>query len=379
MADKRGTFSIAGTADDNPTIALEGDTATLTVGSGPKRPAKGQGGRINVVRSTGQLLLRVGTSLPVMGVAPEGQLMLFDELGKSTVSIRPEKGDLQLGGNGHDGDIRVLNAAGASTIRLDGADGVIRLGDGAAGVDGDLVLSSAKPENTALPKGTIHLNGSEGSARFGGQGTDGRLALFGAAANTADERNAGVFIDGALGDCWIGGNGVNGDIMLFAASTVGNDVRQSASASIRLDGEQGDILLRNADCAEDFDVIGAATPGDVMVLSSNGHLRCCDTAYDRKVVGVISGAGGFKPGIVLDRRPALEGERRPVALMGKAYCKADATQAAIEVGDLLTTSPTPGHAMAASNCDRAFGAILGKALQPLKDGRDLIPILICLQ
>jgi hypothetical protein len=47
-------------------------------------------------------------------------------------------------------------------------------------------------------------------------------------------------------------------------------------------------------------VIGAATPGDVMVLSSNGHLRCCDTEYDRKVVGVISGAGGFT---LIDLRP----------------------------------------------------------------------------
>jgi len=51
----------------------------------------------------------------------------------------------------------------------------------------------------------------------------------------------------------------------------------------------------------------------------------------------------------------------------------------IEVGDLLTTSPTPGYAMKATDPLKAFGAIIGKALCPLKEGQGLIPILIALQ
>jgi hypothetical protein len=69
----------------------------------------------------------------------------------------------------------------------------------------------------------------------------------------------------------------------------------------------------------------------------------------------------------------------PVALTGKAFCKVDAKYAPIEVGDLLTTSPTPGHAMKASDPLKAFGAVIGKALCPLKEGTSLIPILIALQ
>lgn len=69
----------------------------------------------------------------------------------------------------------------------------------------------------------------------------------------------------------------------------------------------------------------------------------------------------------------------PLALIGRVMCKADAGFGSIQVGDLLTTSATPGYAMKASVPSRAFGAVLGKALRPLKMGRDLIPVLIALQ
>jgi hypothetical protein len=63
----------------------------------------------------------------------------------------------------------------------------------------------------------------------------------------------------------------------------------------------------------------------------------------------------------------------------QVYCKVDAQYAPIEVGDLLTTSPTPGHAMKAADPFKAFGAVIGKALQPLHTGQGLLPILIALQ
>jgi hypothetical protein len=61
------------------------------------------------------------------------------------------------------------------------------------------------------------------------------------------------------------------------------------------------------------------------------------------------------------------------------YCKVDAQYSPIEVGDLLTTSPTPGHAMKADDPLKAFGTVIGKALRPLSEGQGLIPILIALQ
>lgn len=142
----------------------------------------------------------------------------------------------------------------------------------------------------------------------------------------------------------------------------------------------GDIILANADCAEDFDVSGAdkVEPGTVMVLGDEGALSESQQAYDKRVAGVISGAGDYKPGIVLDKRQTV-GNRQPVALLGKVFCKVDAQFGAIEVGDLLTTSPTPGHAMKTNDPFKAFGAVIGKALRPLTDGQGLIPILIALQ
>ena len=142
----------------------------------------------------------------------------------------------------------------------------------------------------------------------------------------------------------------------------------------------GDICLVNADCAEDFDVldIAEATPGTVMVLNECGAVRASDRPYDTRVAGVVSGAGGLRPGIILDRGAPAQ-NRQPLALMGKVYCKVDARYGAIVVGDLLTTSATPGHAMKASDRTKAFGAVIGKSLEALNQGTALIAILVGLR
>ncbi len=142
----------------------------------------------------------------------------------------------------------------------------------------------------------------------------------------------------------------------------------------------GDVVLANADCAEDFDVVDleSAEPGSVMVLGDDGVLRPCDEPYDKRAVGVISGAGQYKPGLILDKHPSNL-SRSPVALLGKVCCKVTAENGAIEIGDLLTTSSTPGHAMRAADSTRAFGAVIGKALRPWREGTGLISILVALQ
>ncbi len=142
----------------------------------------------------------------------------------------------------------------------------------------------------------------------------------------------------------------------------------------------GDIRFANADCAEDFNVseLVLVEPGTVMVIGEEGALHQSHQAYDKRVAGVISGAGNYKPGIVLDKQH-FQPNRKSISLLGKVYCKVDAQYGAIEVGDLLTTSDTPGHAMKTSDAMKAFGAVIGKALRPLKEGQGLIPILIALQ
>ena len=142
----------------------------------------------------------------------------------------------------------------------------------------------------------------------------------------------------------------------------------------------GDIQLSGQDYAEDFDVAVATTaePGTVMVLDDCGGIRMSDQAYDRRVAGVVSGAGDYKPAVILGRQGSTA-NRCTVALMGKVYCRVDASAGPIAIGDLLTTSDTPGHAMKATNPEQAFGAVIGKALRPLAEGRGLVPILVSLQ
>ena len=104
----------------------------------------------------------------------------------------------------------------------------------------------------------------------------------------------------------------------------------------------------------------------------------CTQPYDKRVAGVISGAGDLKPGLVLGRRVG-HADRVPLALIGRVNCKVDADYESIEVGDLLTTSATLGHAMKASDPTKSFGSVISKALRPLKAGCDLIQILVALQ
>jgi hypothetical protein len=140
----------------------------------------------------------------------------------------------------------------------------------------------------------------------------------------------------------------------------------------------GDIQMAGADCAEQFDVTEAvAGPGTVMVVGESEKLAPCDRAYDTRVAGVVSGAEEYRPALILDRRETGS-PRRPIALLGKVYCKVDAEYGAIAVGDLLTTSPTAGHAMKASDATKSFGTTIGKALRAWPGGQGMIPVLVAL-
>jgi hypothetical protein len=141
-----------------------------------------------------------------------------------------------------------------------------------------------------------------------------------------------------------------------------------------------DVALSGADCAEEFELacLEVAKPGAVMSFDQNGVLTLSTQAYDKRVAGVVSGAGDYKPGILLDRQQGQE-NRAALALVGKVYCLADARHGSIDVGDLLTTSTTPGHAMRVTDYESAFGSVIGKAMRPLAEGQGLIPVLIALR
>jgi hypothetical protein len=173
---------------------------------------------------------------------------------------------------------------------------------------------------------------------------------------------------------------VNGNLSATVMNLAG-DANVMGSANVTGDvNVKGDVILTGKDCAEEFDSSSVIEPGTVVIIDGSGELQVSRTAYDQRVAGVISGAGSFRPGIILGKdEQGSSGHRMPLALSGKVYCKVDAQFSRVEVGSLLTTSTTPGHAMKATDRDKAFGTVIGKALAGLESGRGLIPILVALQ
>jgi hypothetical protein len=102
-------------------------------------------------------------------------------------------------------------------------------------------------------------------------------------------------------------------------------------------------------------------------------------AYDRRVAGIISGAGGLHPAVVMADESPTEAGLHSVALSGRVHCFADSSGGPIRPGDLLTTSKRPGHAMRVTDIDLAQGAILGKAMSELDRDSGLVLVLVNLQ
>jgi hypothetical protein len=241
---------------------------------------------------------------------------------------------------------------------------------------------------------TVTLSGSGGDLTVGAWGTHGTVRLRSdggevRATLAVDTTNNNGFLalrnqngvtarlDGNTGDLTVGAWGTNGTVILRSAGGAETMTLQGATGNIRT---RGDIFLENADCAEEFDVDEQfdIEPGTVMVVNESGILTQSTTPYDKKVAGVVSGSGKYKPAIVLDKRSS-KNKRVAIALMGKVFCKVDVTDSPIEVGDLLTTSSTEGHAMKVSDYSKAMGSVIGKALGSMKSGTGFIPALVALQ
>jgi hypothetical protein len=141
------------------------------------------------------------------------------------------------------------------------------------------------------------------------------------------------------------------------------------------------LEITGADLAEKFPASEKLEPGTVVAIDREhaGKLCMARGAYNHCVAGVVSGANNFSVGAVLGNLPGNESSPA-IALSGRVYVRCDAAAGAIEPGDLLTTSDTPGHAMKATDRDRSHGTVIGKAMEPLEAGqRGLILVLVNLQ
>lgn len=143
-------------------------------------------------------------------------------------------------------------------------------------------------------------------------------------------------------------------------------------------------ILGGADLSERFDVAddeAAITPGMVVSIDAEheGRLLVSREPYDHRVAGIVSGAGGVTAGMVMGQQGSVADGGHAVALTGRVYCLATASNGPIRPGDLLTTSAIPGHAMRVDDAARAQGAVLGKAMGTLEQGQGLVLVLVGLQ
>lgn len=265
--------------------------------------------------------------------------------------------------------------------------------------------------------GTLHLggfgaNGDPKLVRFGDgdyvhvgeNGADDTLELKGTriymTANNESSLRVGIGTSNPAEKLHVNGNfirveGAGGEQAYLGGDGAGNDVQvgsfNPAVTAVALwnvpNGDYMHLYVKaititgGADLAEPFEMSHQEIPqGAVVVIDEEnpGQLKMSAEAYDTHVAGIVSGAGGINPGIQLKQTGALEAGKN-VALTGRVYALADATSAPIKPGDLLTTSSTPGHCMKASDRDRAQGAILGKAMTGLKEGKGQILVLVTLQ
>ena len=185
--------------------------------------------------------------------------------------------------------------------------------------------------------------------------------------------------------CYIGDDGLGNDVQVGSMehlatavsfyNTTDHAYMHLYCSSITIEG--------GADLAEPFQITPAEQPiaeGEVVVIddANPGRLKLTDQPYDTRVAGVVSGANGIHPGIQMQQQGLLEGGQN-VALTGRVYVQADTSNGSIKPGDLLTTSGTPGRAMRVTDHARAQGAILGKAMSALPEGRGMVLVLVTLQ
>lgn len=304
-------------------------------------------------------------------------------------------------------DLRGTNGQPAISLF---ADGPALFNNGPLTVGGAAVLDASNANSGALSPGlTFGATSGEGLASCRRNGTNvygldlytsyqPRLSLanngdVGIGTQTPTERlqvhGRYLRVDGA-GDeqAYLGGDGIGADVQLGSlnSNVTTVSVYNPASGSL-MDLNAANVSVAvleirgGSDVAEPFPLAEPEIPkGSVVVIDEEhpGQLKLSTQPYDTRVAGIVSGANGVRPGLSLRQEGVLEGGQN-VALSGRVYVRADATRQPIKPGDLLTTAGTPGHAMKVTDPTRAQGAILGKAMTPLREGRGLVLVLVTLQ
>lgn len=222
---------------------------------------------------------------------------------------------------------------------------------------------------------TTATNGFAFGTRGDANGTSGAVVgIFGSTLSPQGDGGRFVGVRGAHGTI------IRGDFGPPGAGTETTVFRVDGNGTIFADGG---FRPFGADFAESLAVKGSRehyAPGDLLVIDPSGERRLAlsQTPYSTMVAGIYS----TKPGVVASQHrmddPALVNEV-PLAVVGIVPCKVTTENGPIAVGDLLVASSTPGHAMKGTERAKMLGAVVGKALEPLGEGKGVIQVLVTLQ
>jgi hypothetical protein len=273
--------------------------------------------------------------------------------GGGSVGVRAPDGSTAvfLSGSSGAGNVSVRNTNGNSRAVINGQ---------STGGGGGLTLYDGSGTST------VELNGAENST------TGSQLVMKQGNGTTTIQLDAEV------------GTGGGGFLRLYKGDgTTGLTLQADVSGESKITTQVLQIT-GGSDLSEQFEIKAAneaIQPGMIVCIDPErpGQLIESTHAYDRTVAGVMSGAGGVKPGMLMGQQGTAADGRHPVALTGRVYCEADASNGPIHPGDLLTTSNTPGHAMKVTDYPKAQGAIIGKAMSSLDKGQGLVLVLVSLQ
>jgi hypothetical protein len=256
------------------------------------------------------------------------------------------------------------------------------------GANGDWYIRSA------TNNGKVVLQDTGGRVGIGTANPAATLNVV--SARTTSFENTGTFYNPALGPHashihW----GLNGDWYIRSASGAGNVVLQDTGGKVGIGTSDPQFPLDVAgltrtcvlqikggcDIAEPFEMSDGEIPkGSLVIIDEEnpGKLKLAAEEYDTRAAGIVSGANGVNSGISLHQEGVMDAGQN-VALSGRVYALADAAYGAIKPGDLLTSSGTPGHVRRVADHSRAQGAIVGKAMSGLKEGRGMVLVLVTLQ
>ncbi len=303
------------------------------------------------------------TSAGNVGIGTAAPSAPLAVVGNTSTSTSAVISSIQNGSAPGNGAIAVLGEATATTGNTTGVLGITNSPDG-------IGVNAFALSTTGLSAGVFSLNNSTG----------GVAVMASEQATTGYTTGVWSRVDSA--------NGIAG----FFWNTAGGNIlvgQGSSGSAFRVDGTgkgyfNGGTQTGGADFAESVDVLGERAhlePGDVLVVDTTGKRRFTKSGkpYSTRVAGIYSS----KPGVLatphsMDDSRGIEAEV-PMAIVGIVPCKVSVENGPIHTGDLLVTSSTPGYAMKGTNRRRMFGAVVGKALEPLEQGRGIVQVLVILQ